>query len=417
MTPHETSPPARVTPLATARIVAGLQLRRRIRDRSALIQGIVAPIVLAVIITTAFGGGRSFSTTIGVVDLDGGAIGAALIAGTMGSVGNEAPDGDAASADEPGSGVELIALPDRATARAAIDDRDLPAAIVIPAGFTASLADDPSSIEVLVDPGRELPADIAVAIATRLAAGLDATRLTVASATTADPGLLADPGADALVADAAGVAAPVTLDATAFGAGFDPITYFAPSMAILFAFLTLGAGARSLIVERREGTLARIRSTPATDRAVLAGVTASVVLVGLVSFLVIWLVTAVVFGADWGDPLGVVVVILATVLAVAGISTLVTGVARTEAQADGISSVLAFGFALIGGGFLSPGDLPELLARIALITPNRWALDAFAELGAGAGGVPAVLTPVLVLTGIGLVTGAIGLRLVRLGDA
>jgi ABC-2 type transport system permease protein len=408
--------------LRGARLVAGLQLRRRIRDRSALLQGIVAPIVLAVIITTAFGGGRSFSTTIGVVDLDGGGLGAALVAGTVAQIDADT-NGDAGTGSDDGadSNVELTALPDRAAAEAAIDDRDLPAAIVIPAGFAASLTGDaaasgPLAVEVLVDPGRQLPSDVAVAIATRLAAGVDATRIAVTTAVTADPALAADPGPDALVAEASQLDPPVTLGASAFGEGFDPITYFAPSMAILFAFLTLGAGARTLIVERREGTLARIRSTPISDRAILAGVTASVVLVGLVSFLVIWLVTAVVLGADWGDPLGVLVVILATVVAVAGISTLVTGLARTEAQADGMSSVLAFGFALIGGGFLSPGDLPDALARIALITPNRWALDAFAELSAGAAGVPAVLTSVLVLTGIGLVTGALGLRFVRLGE-
>jgi ABC-2 type transport system permease protein len=130
---------------------------------------------------------------------------------------------------------------------------------------------------------------------------------------------------------------------------------------------------------------------------------------------VIWLVTSLVFGADWGDPAGVLVVILATVLAIAGISTLVTGFARTESQADGITSVLAFGFVLIGGGFVSPGDLPDTLARVALITPNRWALNAFAELAAGASGIAAVLTPVLVLTSIGVITGAIGLRRADLG--
>jgi hypothetical protein len=80
------------------------------------------------------------------------------------------------------SNVELTALPDRAAAEAAIDDRDLPAAIVIPAGFAASLTGDaaasgPLAVEVLVDPGRQLPSDVAVAIATRLAAGVDATGL------------------------------------------------------------------------------------------------------------------------------------------------------------------------------------------------------------------------------------------------
>lgn len=390
-----------------ARIVAGLQLRRRLRDRSALLQGIVAPILLAIIIAAAFGGGGSFSTTIGVIDLDDGDIGRALVAGTV----------DA-------SGVELVALPDRATARGDIDDGEVAAAIVIPEGFAASLRADPLDpvgdaprLEVLVDPGRELSSDVARAIAGRIAADVDAGRIAVTTAVSAEPDLAVEPGVDALIAAASAITTPVTLGPSAFGEGFDPITYFAPSMAILFAFLTLGAGARTLIVERREGTLARIRSTPVSDRAVLAGVTASVVVVGLVSFLVVWLVTAVVFGADWGDPRGVVAVIVAAVLAVAGISTLVTGLARTEAQADGASSVLGFGFALIGGGFLSPGDLPDLLARIALVTPNRWALNAFAELGAGADVAAAVLTPVLVLTGIGVVTGGVGLRLVRLGPA
>jgi ABC-2 type transport system permease protein len=402
--------------LSGARIVAGLQLRRRLRDRSAVLQGIVAPIVLAVIITTAFGGGRSFSTEIGVVDLDGGEFGAALVAG----VETSADDAGA----ESGSEVELIGFPDRAAAERAIEARDLPSAIVIPDGFAASLRSESATdssgrealaVEVLVDPGRQLPSDIAVAIATQFAASVESSRLAATTLLTADPTLAVDPGLDAIVADASRASLPVTLGATAFGEGFDPITYFAPSMAILFAFLTLGAGARTVIVERREGTLARIRSTPISDRAVLGGVTASVVLVGLVSFLVIWLVTSLVFGADWGDPAGVLVVILATVLAIAGISTLVTGFARTESQADGITSVLAFGFVLIGGGFVSPGDLPDTLARVALITPNRWALNAFAELAAGASGIAAVLTPVLVLTSIGVITGAIGLRRADLG--
>lgn len=408
-----------VSVLRGARIVAALQMRRRIRDRSALLQGIVAPIVLAVIITTAFGGGSSFSATIGVVDLDGGDLGAALVAGTLAPV-DERAGGDTGVGEasaEAGSGVTLVPLADVAAARSAIDDGELPAAIVIPAGFGASLLADPLPLDVLVDPGRQLASDVAVSIATRLAANIDATRIAVTTAVTADPSLALDPGVDALIAAASARSTAVVLGPSSFGEGFDPITYFAPSMAILFAFLTLGAGARTLLVERREGTLARIRSTPISDRAVLAGVTASVLVLGLVSFLVVWLVTAVVFGADWGDPLGVFVVIAATVLAVGGISTLVTGLARTEAQADGMSSVLGFGFALIGGGFLSPGDLPDLLARIALITPNRWALDAFAELGAGAAGLPAVLTPVLVLAAIGIITGALGLRLVRLGVA
>jgi ABC-2 type transport system permease protein len=397
-----------------AATIAGLQLRRRLRDRSAILQGILAPILLAVIIAAAFGGGGSIDASIGVADRDGGALGAALVgAGVLPDDGQ----GDGDSDGEGGATVELVALTDPGGAEEAVASGEVDAAIVIPEGFRASLAGEPLPIEVLADAGKEIPGEVAAAVAARLAAQVDASRAMVGTALAADPSLATDPGPEALATEAATVPPTLTLGPSAFGDGFDPIAYFAPSMAILFGFLTLGTGARTILVERRTGTLARVRAAPVSDRAVLAGVTASVVAVGLVSFLVIWLVTSVAFGASWGDPAAVAAVIAATVLAIAGISTLVTGLARTEAQADGISSVVAFGFALLGGGFLTPGDLPGALERIALLTPNRWALDAFAELAAGGGDLGSVAVPLLVLTSIGLVTGAIGLRSVRLGPA
>lgn len=397
--------------LAPATTIAALQLRRRLRDRSAILQGIVAPILLSVIIAAAFSGGGSIDATIAVVDRDGGDLGAAVV-----EVGAAASgDGAEGGASGGGSTIELVELADPDGAQRAVDSGEVDAAIVIPAGFGASLADEPLPLEVLADAGDEIPGEVAAAVAERVAAQVDATRAMVGAAVAADPGLASDPGAEALAADAAAVPPVVALGPSAFGEGFDPIAYFAPSMAILFGFLTLGSGARTILVDRRTGTLARVRAAPVSDRAVLVGVTASVVAIGLVSFLVIWLVTSVAFGASWGDPAAVAAVIVATVLAISGISTLVTGLARTEAQADGVSSVLAFGFALLGGGFLTPGDLPGVLERIALLTPNRWALDAFAELAAGSGGIASVMAPLIVLTSIGLVTGAIGLRAVRLG--
>jgi len=387
--------------------IAALQLRRRLRDRSAIIQGILAPVLLALIISLAFGGGTSFSASIAVVDADGSAVSAPIVAALVGG------GGDGAAED---AGVRFVREVDEPTATRAIDDRDVAAAIVLPAGFGAAVAaGEPPQIRVLVDAGAELAGDVAEAVARGLAARLDATRVAVGATLALDPSLAADAGT--VIATAATAPTAVALGESAFGAGFDPVTYFAPSMAILFGFLTLGAGARAVIVERREGTLVRVRAAPVTDRAVLGGITLAVLLLGLVSFVTVWLVTAVAFGARWGEPLAVFVVIVATVLAIAGISTLITALARTEAQADSLSAIVAFGFALLGGGFLSPGDLPDVLAVVARLTPNGWALAAFAELSAGASGLAAVWPSVVVLLGIGVVTGAVGLGRIRLGMA
>jgi ABC-2 type transport system permease protein len=153
------------------------------------------------------------------------------------------------------------------------------------------------------------------------------------------------------------------------------------------------------------------------DAAILTGKGASAVVIGTTSLLVIWAVTALALGADWGDPLGVVLLVLAAALAVAGIAGLIAGIARTEQSADTLATVAAFVFALIGGAFIPPGQMPDALQRLSLLTPTGWALRGFAELSAGGGGVADIVPHVLVLLAWGLVAGLVAARLLpgRLG--
>jgi len=58
--------------LRTALLVAGKDLRQRLRDRSALVIAFVAPFVLASIIGLAFGGDDAFKATFAVADADKG---------------------------------------------------------------------------------------------------------------------------------------------------------------------------------------------------------------------------------------------------------------------------------------------------------------------------------------------------------
>ena len=131
----------------------------------------------------------------------------------------------------------------------------------------------------------------------------------------------------------------------------------------------------------------------------------------------IWAVTSLVLGADWGDPLGVVLLIVAAALAVAGIAGFIAGVARTEQSADSLATAVAFVFALLGGAFIPPGDLPDTLARLTVLTPTGVALRGFAELSAGGGDAVSVVPEVLVLLAWALATGVVAARVLprRLG--
>ena len=132
---------------------------------------------------------------------------------------------------------------------------------------------------------------------------------------------------------------------------------------------------------------------------------------GLVSMLTLWAATSLVFGASWGPPAPVLLLCVATVFAIAGISSLATALCRTEQQAEGATSMITFTLAILGGNFVSPGDIPDALRRLSLLTPNGWALRSFTDLSTGAADLGTIVPTLAVLGLIGLATGGVALGL------
>ncbi|MEZ5136533.1 MAG: ABC transporter permease [Acidimicrobiales bacterium] len=391
--------------MRAAIVIAGLELRRRLRDRSMLLQGIVAPLVMAGIIGFAFGGGFSFSATIGIVDADGSGLSQSIVDGMT------APD---ATAGSPITFVAVEAGDDGRGGAGAVERGEVDAAIVLPAGFGDAVGGGGAAppLGVVYDASKQTTAEVASSIARRMAAQVHASQMAVA-ATIAAAG--APPTAaelDATLAAVADLAVPLAVEQIEAGEPYSPAAYFGPAMAMVFLFFTIGAGARSLLAERKLGTLPRVRAAPVTDASILVGKTSAVVLLGLASLVIVWLVTTLVFGADWGQPAAVLAVIVGVVVAIAGVSILVTGAARTDAQADGLTAMVAFGLALLGGNFVQPGAMPDAMERLALFTPNGLALRAFTQIGAADAGVAEVAPTVAALVVFGLAVGAVGVVLV-----
>jgi ABC-2 type transport system permease protein len=412
--PDRPLPGARATasslgPLAAAWIIARNDMRRRLRDRTAILTGVVAPLVLAGLIGFALGGVSSFSARIAIVDADRSPLSTGVVDGLVGGI----------PADSP---LRVERRDDETAARAALEAEEVDAVLVLPAGFGASVTgaapgSTPLPIGVVTDAGKRIAGEVARSLADGIAGRLDAARLGVATALAAPPppGEPADPAArvPALAAAAADLGPVISVSMQEAGGTYRPIAYFGAAMAILFLFFTVGAGARSLLAEQTDGTLARVRAAPLSMGAVLLGKTASSLVLGLGSLLTVWLVTATVFRATWGNPAVVLVVIVATVAAVAGIGSLITALARTNAQADAFTSLATFVLALLGGSFQPVGSLPGLFARLALLTPNGLALRAFTELGAADGGLVDVLPQVGALVALAAVTLGIGTLLIR----
>jgi ABC-2 type transport system permease protein len=113
-------------------------------------------------------------------------------------------------------------------------------------------------------------------------------------------------------------------------------------------------------------------------------------------------------GANWGDPIAVAALILATVLAASGIALFVVGFTRNEEQAGGLTAIVAMVFAVLGGSFFPLSQAPEGLALLSMFTPHAWFLRGVNDLASNEG-LAIIMPSLLVLTAIGLVTGGLGL--------
>ena len=373
-------------------LIAALGLRRSLRDRSILIQALLAPVVIALVVGAAFGSGFSLNVTIGIADADRSEISTQIAKGLVGSGGD---------------GIAFSAVADPQSVQAAVESGSYDAVVVMPAGLgEAVLSGQDAQLDVVGVATQPLARSVAEAVAGGVAAELQTARVTAVAANEAGV-------EDVAASIQKAVASPpaITVEQGEVDGTFSVMAYFAPGMAMLFLFFIIGDGARSIVAERKQGTLPRILAAPVSPTSVLLGKTAQVMVVGVLSMTAVWLITWLGFGADWGDPVGVFVVIVAAVTAIAGISLLITGFARTENQADALTTIVALLFAVAGGTFFLGAT--GVLDTMRLFTPNGLALSAFVDLSAAQSGLAGVMPQVLLLLAIGIGTATAGLLALR----
>jgi ABC-2 type transport system permease protein len=119
---------------------------------------------------------------------------------------------------------------------------------------------------------------------------------------------------------------------------------------------------------------------------------------------------ALLFRLEWGDPLGVLALVLAAVFGATGWGMLLTALARTPNQVASLGSALMLTFGILGGNFINLEYLPAPIQWISKLTPNAWGLDGFTTLALG-GGLPELATPILALLAMGIVLFAVAVLL------
>jgi linearmycin/streptolysin S transport system permease protein len=354
--------------LSKALAIAGMNLRRLVKDRTAAFFVFVFPFLIILAIGAAFGSG--FTPQLGVISEGSGALGLELrtrLAAT--------------------DGIEVRVYSDADAMRTAIERGELEGGVVIPPSYDERIrAGATVPVDFIARPTANQELQLTVtSVVDAQSVEVRAARFAVAEH--------AAPGFDEALVRAEAIEATLsTVQVAARTAGGDTaVGTFATGAAqelILFVFLTSLSASAMLIETRRLGVTRRMLASPTSVRTILVGETLGRYAIALIQGLLIVVGTVVLFQVDWGNRLTTALVVLLFALAATGAAMVMGSVLQNASQAGAMGVFLGLVLAAIGGCMVPLEIFPPVMLTIAHLFPHAWAIDALnASIATGAGPV------------------------------
>ena len=361
-------------------LIAFKDLRLIFRDPAALIMMLLAPLLLTIgmgALTGGFsgGGGSTFSDIpVEIVNLDEGTLGQTLV--------------DVFTSPELEALVSPRLSTDLAAAQALVDSNQSAAVVSIPAGFSESLlsprtqGSSAAPIEFYANPIMPSSAGFLRSVVDQFVNQVEIGRVSgeVIVTQLLENGLIsyqqapdigAKVGYEMGQASATSSSIRIKADlAEGEALEFNILAYIAPSMALMFLMFTVTYGARSLLVENRDGTLPRMLVAPTSSASVLGGKFVGIFLTAIAQLTILIGGTSLMFSLQWGDTLGVILLILAAAFGATGWGLLFAAILKTPGQIAVTGSAVMLLFGLLGGSFFDLSMLPgDCTTRVTVPTP------------------------------------------------
>ena len=354
--------------LRKAFVIAGVNLRRLLRDKTGAFFIFVFPFLIILALGAAFGSG--FTPTLGVV-----------IPASAGALGQDLRGRFEATED-----LNVRTFPDADALRTAVEHGEIEGGLVIPPGYDEQIRTGATvPLTYLARPGgsgTELQIVVS-GVVDEQSVAVRAARFAVSEG--AGAGFT-----DALTKAEALQSTFPTVDAVARTAGGDTTSGTfqggAAQELILFVFLTSLSASAMLIETRRIGVTRRMLASPTSVRTILVGEALGRYAIALVQGLLIVAGTVLLFRVDWGNPLTTALVVMLFALAATGAAMLLGSVLKNAAQAGAMGVFLGLVLAAIGGCMVPLEIFPPTMFRIAHLFPHAWAIEALdASIATGAG--------------------------------
>jgi ABC-type transport system involved in multi-copper enzyme maturation permease subunit len=176
-----------------------------------------------------------------------------------------------------------------------------------------------------------------------------------------------------------------------------------PGMGTMFVLMTIFGGMAALIVERQQGTLQRLAVMPVSRSTLLIGKILARFSLGLLQFLVVFVVGAVL-GMNFGrDPVALLLLVIVYTLSVTAVSFAIGSGLKNASQASGLALLLTLTLAPLGGAWWPMSISPRIMQIAGHISPVAWAMDGFTRLTYEGGRLADLWLPLSILAGMTVV--------------
>lgn len=197
-----------------------------------------------------------------------------------------------------------------------------------------------------------------------------------------------------------------------------------PAWLVFGAFFIVIPLSNTLIRERQQGTLKRLRTMPVGQGTLILGKLAPYFVINLLQVMLMmaagmWLVPAL--GGEalqlHGSKPALALVSASVSVAALGYALVISAFARSTEQASLLGGAGNLILAALGGIMVPKFVMPETMQQLTNISPMAWALDGFLDVLLRGAGVRDVLSDVAPLLIFGVAALAIAWTLVRRGES
>ncbi len=181
-----------------------------------------------------------------------------------------------------------------------------------------------------------------------------------------------------------------------------------PAWLIFSMFFVVIPLSTTVIEERQQGTLMRLRTLPISAATILMAKLLPYCMVNLIQMVIMMAVGAFLVPALGGDALSLAVswpalVMMTVAISFAAVSyaLLLSTIARTTEQATTIGGVGNLLLGALGGIMVPKFVMPQAMQQATLLSPMNWGLEGYLSVLLRGGGIHDILLPIAALALLG----------------